>query len=84
MLCSPGRSWYLPAWFKDCDCTTDKGRTRAAQEEQRGFLGAVTLDLCLEGCGASTAMGWAGIPSRGKQVCKGRGVWGAHLQAREC
>lgn len=32
------------------------------REEQRGFLGEVTLDLCLEGCGASTDTGWAGIP----------------------
>lgn len=39
VLCSLGRSWYLPAWFEDRDCTTD--RRRAERLPRGGDLGPV-------------------------------------------
>ena len=85
VLCSPGRSWYLPAWFEDRDCTTVEGRTRAAQGRAERLPGGGDFgpmpgrmwSIHRHGMGKNS-------PAEGSRCAKAEEYGWAHLQAREC
>ena len=78
VLCSLGRSWYLPAWFEDRDCTTDQ--RRAERLPRGGDLGPVPgrmWSIHRHRMGRNS-------PAEGSRYAKAEECGWARLPAREC